>query len=34
MPGEVSPDIVVREEIRQPAEPEQGWFGIGRGEEE
>ena len=33
-PAEVVPDIVVREEIKSAVQPEQGWYGTGRSEEE
>ena len=31
---EESPTVIVNEENEEDAEPEQGWFGVGRGEEE
>ena len=31
---EESPTVIVNEENEEDADPEQGWFGVGRGEEE
>ena len=33
-PVETTPNVIVHEEIATPDEPDQGWFGVGRGEEE
>nr|MCS5536398.1 hypothetical protein [Candidatus Poseidoniales archaeon] len=33
-PEGTPPDVIVNEESNQSNEPEQGWFGVGRGEEE
>jgi DNA topoisomerase-6 subunit B len=33
-PVETTPNVIVHEEIETPDEPDEGWFGVGRGEEE
>ena len=33
-PEVTPPDVIVNEESNQSNEPEQGWVGVGRGEEE
>ena len=33
-PVEATPNVIVHEEITTPDEPDEGWFGVGRGEEE
>ena len=33
-PVEVVPEIVVREETERVVQPEEGWYGTGRSEEE
>ena len=34
VPSVAPPDVIVNEEIDPAAEPEAGWYGVGRGEEE